>query len=132
MFTLVTNILKILNIIHRCSPHLTTHGAQDLPQELGHLALLEGQVSLPVEDPEDDVAEAGDGDGAPQGLGPLTAPEVDQVEPGPPAKEHGAGLGLGLAGDRVLVHVQREQEVRVAALKGNYVSPRFYNISIII
>ena len=74
-------------------------------------------MSLAVEDAEDDVAEAGDGDGAPQGLGPLAAAEVYQVQPRPPAQEDGAGAGLGLAGDRVLVHVQREQEVRVAALK---------------
>lgn len=96
--------------------HLATHRAQHLPQQLGHLALLEGQVPLAVEDPEDDIAEAGDGDGAPQGLGPLTTSEVDQMQPRPPAQEHGAGVRLGLARDRVLVHVQREQEVRVAAL----------------
>ena len=74
-------------------------------------------MSLAVEDAEDDIAEAGDGDGAPEGLGPLATSEVDQMQPRPPAQEDGAGVRLGLARDRVLIHVQREQEVRVAALK---------------
>ena len=60
--------------------HLAADGAQDLPQELGHLALLEGEMSLAVEDAEDDVAEAGLGDAAPQGLGPLAPPEVNEVK----------------------------------------------------
>lgn len=42
-------------------------------------------MSLAVEDPEDDIAEASDGDGAPDGLGPLAATEVDQVQPRPSA-----------------------------------------------
>ena len=38
-------------------------------------------MSLAVEDAEDDIAEASDGDGAPDGLGPLAATEVNQVQP---------------------------------------------------
>ena len=74
-------------------------------------------MSLAVEDAEDDITEAGDGDGAAQGLCPLTAAEVNQMQPRPASQEDGAGARLGLAGDRVLVHVQREQEVRVTTLK---------------
>ena len=59
---------------------LAADGAEDLPQQPRHSALLEGQVSLPVEDAEDDVAEAGLGDAAPQGLGPLAPPEVNEVK----------------------------------------------------
>ena len=63
--------------------HLAADGAQDLPQELGHLALLEGEMSLAVEDAEDDVAEPGDGDGPAQRLRPLAASEVNQMQPRP-------------------------------------------------
>ena len=37
--------------------YLTADGPEDLPQQLRHFALLEGEVSLPVEDAEDDVPE---------------------------------------------------------------------------
>ena len=62
------------------SSHLTTDGAEHLSQQSRHFALFEGQVSLAVEDAEDDVAEAGLGDAAPQGLGPLAPPEVNEVK----------------------------------------------------
>ena len=80
-------------------PHLTTHRAKHLSQQLGHFALLEGQVSLAVEDTEDDIAEASDGDGAPDGLGPLATSKVNQMEPRPSAQEDRAGVRLGLASD---------------------------------
>ena len=92
--------MTTLTLVTSARPtHLATHRAQHLPQQLGHLALLEGQVSLAVEDAEDDIAEAGDGDGAPQGLGPLAAAEVNQMQPRPASQEDGAGARLGLAGD---------------------------------
>ena len=59
---------------------LAADGAEDLPQQPRHSALLEGQVSLSVEDAEDDVAEASLGDAAAQGFRPLAPPEVDQVK----------------------------------------------------
>ena len=73
-------------------------------------------MSLAVEDTQDDIPEACDGDGAPDGLGPLAASKVNQMQPRPSAEEDRAGVRLGLASDWVLVHVQCEQEVRVAAL----------------
>ena len=65
------------------SSHLTTDGAEHLSQQSRHFALFEGQVSLAVEDAEDDVAEPGDGDGPAQRLRPLAASEVNQMQPRP-------------------------------------------------
>ena len=59
---------------------LAAHRAEHFSQQPRHFALLEGEMSLPVEDAEDDVAEAGLGDAAPQGLGPLAPPEVNEVK----------------------------------------------------
>ena len=73
-------------------------------------------MSLPVEDAEDDVPEAGDRDAAAQGLGPLAAAEVYEVEPRAAAQEDVGGVGGLPVAHRVLVHVQREDEVGVATL----------------
>ena len=117
--------------------HLTADGAEDLPQQLRHFALLEGEVPLPVEDAEDDVPEAGDRDAAAQGLGPLAAAEVYEVEPRAAAQEDVGGVGgVCAVAHRVLVHVQREDEVGVATLNsfGGLVEIflKFYEIFLII
>ena len=43
---------------------LAGQGAQAFPEDLGDLAFPVREVLLPVEDPQDDVAEAGEGDAA--------------------------------------------------------------------
>ena len=119
------------------SSHLTADGAEHLPQQLRHFALLEGEVSLPVEDAEDDVPEPRDRDAAAQGLGPLAAAKVDEVEPRAAAQEDVGGVGgVRAVAHRVLVHVQREDEVGVPTLKsfGGLVEIflKFYEIFLII
>ena len=92
---------------------LATDRPQHLSQQPRHFALLEGEVSLAVEDAEDDVAEAGLGDAAPDRLGPLAPTEVNEMEPGPAAQQDG---GAGVVVDAVLVQVECEDQVRVSAL----------------
>ena len=62
------------------SSHLTTDGAEHLSQQSRHFALFEGQVSLAVEDAEDDVAEAGLSDAAAHRLRPLAPAEVNEMQ----------------------------------------------------
>ena len=59
---------------------LAADRAEHFSQQPRHAALLEGKMSLAVEDAEDDVAEAGLGDAAAQGFRPLAPPEVDEVK----------------------------------------------------
>ena len=116
---------------------LAAHRAQHFSQQPRHFALLEGEMSLPVEDAEDDVPEAGNRDAAAQGLGPLAAAEVDEVEPRAAAEEDVGGVGgVRAVAHRVLVHVQREDEVGVPTLRsfGGLVEIflKFYEIFLII
>ena len=77
------------------------------------------------------------GDAAAEGLGPLAAAEVDEVEPRAAAQEDVGGVGgVRAVAHRVLVHVQREDEVGVPTLKsfGGLVEIflKFYEIFLII
>ena len=92
---------------------LAADRAENFSQQPRHSALLEGKMSLAVEDAEDDVAEAGLGDAAPDRLGPLAPTEVNEMEPGPAAQQDG---GAGVVVDAVLVQVECEDQVRVSAL----------------
>ena len=72
---------------HGC---LAGEGAKTVPQDLGDLAILVGDMFLTVEDAQDDIAKTRKGDATPCGLGPFAPTKVNQVEPRPPT--HHASL----------------------------------------
>ena len=86
-------------------------GAQALAEHLSHLALPAGQVFLPVEDGEDDVAKAGEGDASTLLPGSLTTSKVDEVKPAP-SSNHSTFPTLV---HTVLVDVQGVQQVGASA-----------------
>ena len=66
---------------------LASHGAQALLEEMADPGLGLGggwqMAQLAIEDGQDHVAQAGEGDAGPGALfGPFTAAEIDEVEPG--------------------------------------------------
>ena len=92
---------------------------------------LEGQLPLAVEDAEEDVSEAGEGDPSVGRLHPLAAAKVDEVKPCPASHDHRRAIrrllavthghlrrrvgvvSIGFVVHRVLVHVEGEDEMRV-------------------
>jgi hypothetical protein len=73
-------------------------------------------MSLAVEYAENDVSETGKSDGSSRSFSSVTVSEIDQVKPRPTSDDASNSRILG-AVDRVLVDMQREDEVRVAAVK---------------
>jgi hypothetical protein len=83
---------------------------------VSYFAFFARQMSLAVEYAEYDVSETGKSDGSSRSFSSVTVSEIDEVKPRPTSDDASHSRVLG-AVDRVLVDMQREDEVRVAAVK---------------
>jgi hypothetical protein len=111
-----------LGVVTRFRRHVSDHGgltrqrAQTLFQQVSYFAFFARQMSLAVEYAEYDVSETGESDGASRSLGSVAVSEIDEVKPRPTSDDSSNSRILG-AVNGILVDVQREDEVRVAAVK---------------
>ena len=111
-----------LGVVTRFRRHVSDHGcltrqrAQTLFQQVSHFAFFARQMSLAVEYAQNNVAKTRKSNGASRSFSSVTVSEIDEVKPRPTSDDSTNSRILG-AVDRILVHVQRKDEVRVAAVK---------------